>query len=291
MQKRIFRNWDIVNVKIRSLCGKHERIIEAYSVPVICAPISNQTIKLALDKYPELFQIQLADYQIHNSEKDIDILIGANHYWNFTAGNTVRIDREFVALDTILGWILSGSFKPDMKHVSCNLISAHVLKLSCETKTNTDLDTTSLERFWEIESTGMGAKTGSFDCAAFLKRIKWNGERYSVPLPWKPDYEIIPDNFSNSLSRLNSSISRLKKDPSLLQEYDKIIKNQEAEKIIERLPKNSEVVAPGGVHYIPHHAVLRKKRETSKVRIVYHASSNNPSLNDCLEKGPYLLYT
>ena len=45
----------------------------------------------------------------------------------------------------------------------------------------------------------------------------------------------------------------------------------------------------GGVHYVPHHAVVRADKETSKLRIVYDASSNSPSLNDCLEKGPCLL--
>ena len=44
------KSFEVVNIKVTRLCGKHERDIEAYSVP-ICSPITSQTINLALDKY------------------------------------------------------------------------------------------------------------------------------------------------------------------------------------------------------------------------------------------------
>ncbi|XP_015760975.1 PREDICTED: uncharacterized protein LOC107340135 [Acropora digitifera] len=46
-------------------------------------------------------------------------------------------------------------------------------------------------------------------------------------------------------------------------------------------------------HYLPHLAVVRKDRETTKLRVVYDgsakASKNERSLNDCLQTGPNLL--
>ena len=44
----------------------------------------------------------------------------------------------------------------------------------------------------------------------------------------------------------------------------------------------------GKVHYLPHHAVIRRDKETAKLRVVYDASarSGDPTLNDCLYTGP-----
>ena len=44
------------------------------------------------------------------------------------------------------------------------------------------------------------------------------------------------------------------------------------------------------MHYLPHHEVIRKNRESTSVRIVYDGSAKSPgqqlSLNDCLPTGP-----
>ena len=49
---------------------------------------------------------------------------------------------------------------------------------------------------------------------------------------------------------------------------------------------------PGKTHYLPHHPVIRRDKETTKLRVVYDASAKmngNPSLNDCVYSGPSLL--
>ena len=48
----------------------------------------------------------------------------------------------------------------------------------------------------------------------------------------------------------------------------------------------------GKIHYIPHQAVIREDKITTKLRIVFDASAkkeNQPSLNNCLYPGPCLL--
>ena len=124
-----------------------------------------------------------------------------------------------------------------------------------------------------------------------VEKIKFDGERYQTPLPWKQTHDILPDNYVNSKNRLLSLMKRLRKNPDLFHKYDDVIKEQEKERIIEKVPDDHQP-NPGQVHYLPHHPVIREDKETSKVRIVYDASSKQPggrSLNDCLETGPNLL--
>ena len=62
---------------------------------------------------------------------------------------------------------------------------------------------------------------------------------------------------------------------------------QQFQKGIVEIVENLHTV-PGRVHYLPHHTVIRRDKETSKVRVVYDASvrDGGPSLNNCLYYGP-----
>ena len=52
----------------------------------------------------------------------------------------------------------------------------------------------------------------------------------------------------------------------------------------------SEEEVPSGyrIHYLPHHAIIRRDRQTTKLRVVYDASAKleGSSLNECLHVGP-----
>ena len=185
--------------------GKRQRIIEAYSVRTSCSPVWKQTRNLAINKYPTLRNMQRVDSIFNSAERDADVLIiGENYYWSFIAGNTVRFDQDFVALDTIMGWILSGSFHPNRENVSSvYLNSTHVIKAICDAQTSKSTQVNNLELFWEIENTGATKKSNEFNSNLFLKTIREKDAQSRYP-----DHELIPDNFINSLNRLRSSIFR-----------------------------------------------------------------------------------
>ncbi len=74
----------------------------------------------------------------------------------------------------------------------------------------------------------------------------------------------------------------------MLQDYDRIIRDQLANGIIEVAPEHPS----DKEFYISHRPVVKETSETTKLRIVYDASararSDAPPLNECLHAGPPL---
>ena len=144
-----------------------------------------------------------------------------------------------------------------------------------------------VSKFYDIESLGVFDENSV--TKKFEKKLYFNGERYVCELPLKEHCETIPDNHSISMKRLTSLECKLRKNPQLFKTYDEIINEYIQNGIVEIVndPGNE-----GSVHYLPHRAVIRNEKETTKVRIVFDASSkrrSEPSLNECLYSGPCLL--
>lgn len=112
----------------------------------------------------------------------------------------------------------------------------------------------------------------------FLNKVQVKDGRYEVSLPWKNMHPALPDKYSLGYSRLASLNTHLRKPPVVSCEYDCVIRDQESKGIIE----NVGVETPGKVRYLPHCEVVRSDKQTTKLGIVFDASSkrNGPSLND-----------
>uniref|UniRef100_A0A1X7V1C4 Uncharacterized protein n=1 Tax=Amphimedon queenslandica TaxID=400682 RepID=A0A1X7V1C4_AMPQE len=65
---------------------------------------------------------------------------------------------------------------------------------------------------------------------------------------------------------------RLRQDPELLRECNVIIEGQLKSGIIE-LVDNADSISNERTHYLPHHAVVRRDKATTNVRVVYDASA------------------
>ena len=143
-----------------------------------------------------------------------------------------------------------------------------------------------LKRFWDLETLGIGeAEPDVYD--KFLEGVSFKACRYEVELPWKEIHPDLPENYQLCQRRLWNLVKRLQQEPSVLKEYDGIIKEQLNKGIIEVVTDNdSSKLAK--VHYLPHHPIIRKDKQTTKMRVVYDASArcNGPSLNDCLHASP-----
>ena len=99
------RSCDVVQLAVTSQDGM-ELYINAYSVPTICPAISNQSVKIAIEKYSHLKGLELADTPTHTGDVEVDLLIGADYYWNFFDGLTRQGSHPGpVALSSKLAWL------------------------------------------------------------------------------------------------------------------------------------------------------------------------------------------
>ena len=275
---------NVVRLNLKSLVGKETVSVEAYVVPEITV-VKNQHLEVEREHYAHLKDLWLSDVCKSSEDLEVDVLVGADYLW-LLQKDCIRRGKpgEPVAIDTVLGWVVSGPIgSPDVEEPVTAL--AHFV--SAEVR-NSGVD---ISKFWDLES--IGIKDQSSDVhESVISDLMFTGTRYSVGLPWRENHDPLPTNYDLSFKRMKGQIKRLSKDPVLLAEYDRIIKTQEEEGIIEKVKPTDTINPETKIHYVPHQAVVRKDAATTKVRIVYDASAKSHksavALNDCLEAGPSL---
>ncbi|XP_064462067.1 uncharacterized protein LOC135372371 [Ornithodoros turicata] len=199
---------------------------------------------------------------------DVSLLIGSDFYWKIVTGASVRLSEQLVAVETLFGWTLQGLSANASKQDG----SIGVMQIGVQSgDTVIDIDS-QLRAFWELEHMGIVHREESNpDDDTVLQRFRSSASFEDG------------DNKALAVQRLQAITKKLLRDESLLQEYDQTIReylnNGHAERVTD--PE----VNSGPVYYMPHHAVIRRDRETTKVRIVFYASSKASgcvSLNEAL---------
>lgn len=164
----------------------------------------------------------------------------------------------------------------ESNEVNVNFVSKEMLSENTMEK--------NVNKLWYYETLSIREEHGIDE--ASKDSITFTGTRYNVCLPWKDGNRPLPSNYGCSAKRLKGQLEKIRKEPAVLHEYDSIIKEQEALGIIEKV---AELERLKKVHYLPHHAVVRRDAKTTKVRVVYDASckegKKGVSLNDCLHIG------
>ncbi|XP_047133085.1 uncharacterized protein LOC101238207 [Hydra vulgaris] len=272
-------------VKLSILTLKNSLIPITCFVKPICAPLSGQYIEEAVDSFEHLKGINLADSNVDCKSLEVDVLIGADYYWSFFNGKVIRANTGPVALQSSVGYILSGNVNASSGK-DCSVFSTHTLKVETEFINEIPQFNENIKKFWELENSGV--EDNIFD--HFKSNIYFDNKecRYTVKLPFKNNHALLSDNYSLCIKRLNVTLNKLKNDSELLNEYNKIIIEQLNSGVIEKV--NNYDSSIGEVHYLPHRPVCRKDKTSTKVRIVFDASStlSGPSLNDCINAGTSL---
>ncbi|GFQ73820.1 integrase catalytic domain-containing protein [Trichonephila clavata] len=101
--------------------------------------------------------------------------------------------------------------------------------------------------------------------------------------------EVLQNNKTVARKRFEGLVRRFKCDHELFCEYKDVIDNYVREGIVERTSCDSLSDSQG--FYLPHHAVIRSDKTTSRLRIVFDGSAHedgHSSLNQSLYTGPNL---
>ena len=281
-RKERLEDCEVVRVGLETKSGKPFEP-KLLSVPHICEPLFNAAVDL--ERYPHLKALDFASDLEHNSQFRPDILLGSDQYWTLLTGELIKSTSGPVALNSQLGWILSGPVTVKEAISQHTALVTHVLRVDGMTESRC-LEK-ELHSFWEIESLGI-VEDESLVQTQFEDNVKFENGRYMVSLPWKETCIALPDNYELSLRRLNNLFKRLKRTPDLLMKYDSVIREQLELGVV--VPVGDGEGGANRVHYMPHHAVVRQDKTTTKLRVVYDASakSDGLSLNDCLFVGPSL---
>ena len=130
-----------------------------------------------------------------------------------------------------------------------------------------------------------------FAVQQFNESLKFDGERYEVALPWRKDHPELKDNYNQTFKRLLSVEHQLKKSEDKASSYSQAINQYVQDGYAEEVKVNSDDKKQEKVRYLPHHAVYREDKASTKTRIVFDGSchdGNEVSLNDCVLPGPAL---
>ena len=246
--------------------------------------ISNVHLEEVKQIYPHLNLVWFSDVCRNKEVLDIQVLIGSDYQWEFLEGEQIRGGHhEPVAIKTSLGWVLSGQLKGESFSYQDSVVNF----VQADDRSDSNI-LQQANKLWDLESLGIRPENDASK-ESFVDEIQFTGSRYSVKLPWKAGHGPIPQNYSTCVSRLKNQLRRLKDDPDVLKEYEKIINEQIQEGIVSKVTGMEDAQK---ISYLPHSAVIRQEAETTKVRILYDASCKDKvtktSLNDCLHVGPPL---
>ena len=275
----IRHNCEVVKVALETREGEHVEVT-LLTIPLICEPLVSNSPDSYISRCDYIRTQDLAD-PVVEGEVNVDILVGLDHYWDLVTGETVRVNEGPTAVYSKLGWLLSGPLSS-----SSRALVTHVLTACAKTYQEKKGLEAQLKEFWELEAIGIKENDDTlYD--QFKENVEFNGDRYEVALPWRDHVFSIPNNYELSLKRLKGLLRRLKHQPALFREYDKYIRDQVEGGIVEIVEEPNHTDGDK-VHYLPHHAVIRQDKQTTKLRVVYDGSARSvgPSLNECLHVGP-----
>ena len=178
---RSVKEYPVVNVHIKQKNGELASI-QANVINNISCPL--QKVPLSTAKHSSLQKLILAEPLCNTPEAmPIDILIGADQYFQFVGSEKLEYPDGLILIDSTLGFLVAGKVKSNgnddhtlMCHEALSLFAAE----ACAPK---EFD---LERFWNLENVGISEK----EMETENDQVK--GNRTKVPgMGWDTEDDVI----------------------------------------------------------------------------------------------------
>ncbi|XP_068143658.1 uncharacterized protein [Drosophila tropicalis] len=280
---KVNRTLKVCHISIRSSHGPPVQIeIEAFVLSQVADDLPSCTIAQAtLEGMPN---IPLADPSFRLKAK-IDLLLGIDVIPAVTlSGIQTEVCGSLMAQETRFGWVISGP----LQGVPVSSCAAFTTRVAVSREEGLE---TLLTRFWEVEDLP-GKPVGDSDSVCevnFQKTTRRDvSGRYTVSLPFRDPTNInLGHSRPGALAQFLKNESRLLKNIPAQTEYDAVIQEYLDLGHMRQVPFDGT----NNNFYLPHHAVFKPDSTTTKVRVVFNASSkstNGVSLNDILYPGPVL---
>lgn len=282
----------MVFIKVKS------RVDPSYTVTVKAYVLKKLTSllpekKVVANVFASISSLELADPSFDIPNK-IDLLLGAEIYGQILLEGVIRVPPSLlIAQNTRLGWILSGQVgsKINQGEIACHnkIVSLHL--------TQAEDCNALLKRFWELESepncdhNRIYLTPDEQMCEDLFKTTTERDKsgRYIVHMPFRSSDPACKYGGTKEIAqrRFFTLEKRFARNPEFKAQYSAVINEYLAlnhMEIVQDSDKNDCV-------YLPHHAVIKMDRSTTKLRIVFDAActgNNGISLNHDLMVGPGL---
>ncbi|XP_070549367.1 uncharacterized protein [Ptychodera flava] len=261
------------------------RLPPAYTQSKI--PVSTDDILTQADikSYPYLERVHLPSI-----DAEIGLLIGNNVPDAFEPWEVINSQGQGpFAVRTRLGWVVNGSLmRAGMADDDIN--QAVVNRIQVGPAVDQQLMDYFNREF--SERTIDDKPEDSIEDQRFMKMMdtetEYHDGHYQVPLPFRKDNVMLPDNRTVAEYRLNQLKKRFKRDEAYYREYAAFIEGIVEKGYAERVPQSALQGHDGKKWYLPHHGVYHPQKR--KIRVVFDCSAEyrGTSLNKELLQGPDL---
>ncbi|XP_070579115.1 uncharacterized protein [Ptychodera flava] len=204
----------------------HTSTVNALIIPEISSNLFNHVSAEILNS-DHLRGLKLAHPVSNVKTMEIDVLIGADQYWNFVGNHIVR-GAGPTAISSKFGYLLSG---PTGKRGKLDS-DINIHHVNVETHTDDDI-----RNWWNLELIGVKADSQNDENTDFETyrdtHLRVENGKYIARLPWKTDHPPLPSNYAATENRTRAMVRRL--TPDLTKRYDDIITDQLRRDFVEKI--------------------------------------------------------